>query len=574
MEQLPKWDLTDLYANPEDPKIQTDMDALKKSAIAFQAKYQGKLESFSINDVIKEYEEMQSLATKLGVYGRLLSFINLDKGDIQRFFQHVVEFLTDIEQYLTFFTIDLNEISDESKLTGFYKPWLRRVRAMKPYQLDEKMEQLLNDKSLTSSQMWTRLFDETLAKLRFGKDDLGVAAISNLLSHTDESVRKQAAHDIADTLSKEGDLFVVITNTLAKDLEISDKWRGFKGIADSRHLSNDVEATVVDSLFETVQKNYEGLSHRFYKIKAKLLGAEKVSYWDRNAPIGQDDTTYSWDNAKSIVLEAYGSFNADVKAQVQKFFDNPWIDAPESPVKYSGAFNMPTFKGHHPYILLNYKEKLRDVTTLAHELGHGIHSLFADDQGTLMANAPLTLCETASVFGEMLTFQSLLEKAKTKQERVIALESKISDMINTVVRQIAFYDFEKKIHTHRRAQGELSREDLNTYWLETQRKALGPYVDVPDFVQEFWMTIPHFIHSPFYVYAYAFGDCLVNSLYQVYKNSPDGFAEKYMDLLRAGGTKHHKELLSPFGLDASNPDFWQHGMTLIHDFLDRLEAEC
>ncbi len=309
------------------------------------------------------------------------------------------------------------------------------------------------------------------------------------------------------------------------------------------------------------------------------MGVEKLAYWDRNAPLPfvDDSKVYSWNEAKDIVLNAYGSFSEQARSLVNQFFENPWIDAPAAASKYSGAFNMPTFKGHHPYILLNFKGKLRDVSTLAHELGHGMHSLLADEKGTLMANAPLTLCETASVFGEMLTFQSLLKQSTSPQQRVQALEAKISDMINTVVRQIAFYDFERRVHESRRQNGELSREEINQHWLETQKQALGPYVDVPDDVQEFWMTIPHFIHSPFYVYAYAFGDCLVNSLYEVYrkqaKDKAGDFEINYMDMLRAGGTKHHRDLLKPFGLDASDPDFWQQGMHLVHIFIDDLETE-
>lgn len=592
--QLPKWDLSDLYKSIKDPKIQQDMDQLKAIAASFTAKYKNLFTGTAwvaqdLFEALSAFEEISSLSTKLAVYARLLSFTNLDNEDIQRFYQQIVEFLTTLEQQFTFFTIDLNSISENqldkaisaSSDLAFYKPWLRRLRAMKDYQLDEKLEQLLSDKSITSTQVWSKLFDETLSKLRFdynGKT-LGIAEISDLQSNFDKNIRAASAKSISDTLKKQGDLFVTITNVLAKDLEINNRWRGFKDVAAARHLSNDVEDEVVNSLFTTVQNNYVSLAHRFYKLKAKLMGVEKLDYWDRNAPLpfNEDSKSYSWEESKNIVLDAYGSFSDQAKGLVNQFFENPWIDAPASPSKYSGAFNMPTFKGHHPYVLLNFKGKLRDVSTLAHKLGHGMHSLLADDKGTLMANAPLTLCETASVFGEMLTFQSLLKHSTSPQKRVQALEAKISDMINTVVRQIAFYDFERRVHESRRLKGELSRHEINKHWLDTQKQALGPYVEVPDDVQEFWMTIPHFIHSSFYVYAYAFGDCLVNSLYQIYKNQPKDnagdFEAKYMAMLSAGGTKHHKTLLEPFGLDASNPDFWEQGMQLIHTFIDDLEEE-
>jgi oligoendopeptidase F len=592
--QLPKWDLTDLYANSQDDNIQCDKDYLSEMCSLFAKKYKTIFSGSAwcaadLFDALLSYEKIISLSTKLAVYARLLSFTNLDKEDIQRFYQKIVEFLTTLEQKLAFFTIDLNSINQDAldkafqqhKDLAFYKPWMRRVRAMKAYQLDEKLEQLLSDKSITSGQVWSKLFDETLAKLRFDYNgqEIGIAEISDLQSNKDKNIREIAAKSIAKTLNKQGDLFVTITNVLAKDLEINNRWRGFKDVAAERHLSNDVEDAVVNSLLKTVQNNYASLAHRFYKLKAQLMGVEKLAYWDRNAPLPfvDDSKIYSWDEAKAIVLNAYGSFSEQARSLVNQFFENSWIDAPIAASKYSGAFNMPTFKGHHPYILLNFKGKLRDVSTLAHELGHGMHSLLADEKGTLMANAPLTLCETASVFGEMLTFQSLLKQSTSPQQRVQALEAKISDMINTVVRQIAFYDFERRVHENRRQNGELSREEINKHWLDTQRQALGPYVDVPDDVQEFWMTIPHFIHSPFYVYAYAFGDCLVNSLYEVYrkqsKDKPGNFETKYMEMLSAGGTKHHSDLLAPFGLDAADPNFWQQGMHLVHTFIDDLEAE-
>ncbi|MBP9752567.1 MAG: M3 family oligoendopeptidase [Proteobacteria bacterium] len=582
---LPAWDLSDLYICSNDPLLLSDKQTLSEKTMLFSKAYKGQLTSAqNVLNAVTEFEAIQNLSTKIGVYARLLSFIHLDKPEVQSFFQEIVEFLTQIEQPLTFFTLELNAIDetvlqqyflDEPKLS-FYKPWFRRLRFFKPYQLDEKLEQLLNDKSITSTQMWMRLYDESISKLKFHYEgtEFGIAGISDLLSHKSEDVRKKAAHSIQQTLKNCGDIFTTITNVLAKDLEISDTWRGFKHLGDSRHLSNDVEADVVNNLIQTVKQNYGNLSHRFYKLKAKLLNVEKINYWDRNAPLPfDDDTTYSFDEAKDIVLNAYGDFDDRIKSLVQKFFDNPWIDAKESPSKYPGAFNMPTFKGHHPYILLNFKGKLRDVTTLAHELGHGIHSLLGDHLGIFMSNAPLTLCETASVFGEMLTFQYLLKQCHDKKTKIKALESKLSDMINTVVRQIAFFDFEYKIHQKRREGKELSRKEMNEIWLNIQKEALGPSVIVDENVEEFWMTIPHFIHSPFYVYAYAFGDCLVNSLYQKYQTEPDGFQDKYLDLLKAGGSLHHKELLEPFNLNASDSAFWQNGLSVVINLLNQLEDE-
>jgi oligoendopeptidase F len=585
---LPKWNLADLYKSSEDPQLNVDKEQLEKDTLEFAKNYQNKISENMTAEIllksIKDYEALSNKIQKIAVYARLYSFLNLDDPKIQSFFQETVERLTALEQKIIFYTLAINALPEDrlttlieqNKELGFYKPWLRRVRAFKEYQLEEKLEQLLADKSITSNQMWSRLYDESLAKLRFDfkGQSLGVAAITNLQSHINPEIRKESAEIIAKTLKENGDIFVTITNVLAKDLELQDKWRNFKNLGDSRHLANDVEAVVINNLKETVKNNYKKLSHRFYALKAKMLGVEKISYWDRNAPLpSTTEKEYAWEEAKNVVLNAYKSFSPTIHDEVLKFFDNGWIDAAESPKKYSGAFNMPTFQGHHPYVLLNYKGKLRDVATLAHELGHGIHSTLADHQGILMANAPLTLCETASVFGEMLTFQYLLKNTSSAQERIQALEGKISDMVNTVVRQIAFYDFECRLHEQRRLGKELSREDINQLWLTTQKEALGSYVDVPDTVKEFWMLIPHFIHSPFYVYSYAFGDCLVNSLYKHYQEHPDGFEDKYIELLKAGGTKHHSELLKPFNLNAADPSFWQNGLDVVIAFIDQLEEE-
>lgn len=581
---LPTWDLSDLYQGPQDTTLENDMCMIEKDAKDFSQSYKGHVVGAKvIFESLKQYENIQNRIQKVVVYARLLSFIHLDKPEIQGFYQSVIERITNADQHLIFYTLALNAIRDDDLNTYFeeeegllfYKPMFRRLRAFLPHQLDEQIEQLFNDKSMTSNQMWSRLFDETLAKLKFDYEGekLGIAAISDLLSSSQSDVRQSAAHSIQKTLKESGDLFVYITNVLAKDLAISDQWRHFKNLGDSRHLSNDVEADVVNNLVATVKQNYKNLSHRFYALKARLLNKDKILYCDRNAPLPfSDDTTYTFEEAKQIVLAAYGAFDPRIKEQVQKFFDSPWIDAPVSASKYSGAFNMPTFQGHHPYILLNFKGKLRDIATLAHELGHGIHSLLADDLGIFMSNAPLTLCETASVFGEMLTFQYLLKQAKSKKAVVIALEGKISDMINTVVRQIAFFDFEYRVHAARRSRSELTRAEINAIWLSVQEESLGSSVIVDESIEEFWMTIPHFIHSPFYVYAYAFGDCLVNSLYQYYCDHPVGFADKYIDLLKAGGSKHHKELLQPFNLDASDKDFWQNGTKVITNLLDELES--
>ena len=457
---------------------------------------------------------------------------------------------------------------------GHYRPWLEDLRKEKPYQLEDRLEQLFHEKAVTGRGSWNRLFNETMTSLRFEVDGekLSLEPTLNLLLDPDETKRRHAAEALSRVFKENLRLFTLITNTLAKDKEISDRWRGFVDVADSRHLANRVEREVVDALVSAVREAYPRLSHRYYALKAKWLGKERLPYWDRNAPLPEEPTqNIGWDQARSTVLKAYGDFSPRMADIAGDFFAKRWIDAPVREGKSPGAFSHPTVPSAHPYILLNYQGKPRDVMTLAHELGHGVHQVLANAQGPLMAPTPLTLAETASVFGEMLTFRALLDQAPSQRERRALLAAKVEDMINTVVRQIAFYSFERKVHIERR-EGELTSERLGEIWLEVQRESLGPAIDLKTGYENFWSYIPHFVHSPFYVYAYAFGDCLVNSLYAVYEKADKGFADRYLDMLAAGGTKHHKELLKPFGLDASDPQFWSMGLKIIEGLIDELEA--
>jgi oligoendopeptidase F len=490
--------------------------------------------------------------------------------------------LTDANTPLIFFSLEINRIDDDvlekamasNPSIGHYRPWLEDLRLDKPYELDDKLEQLFHEKSITGYSAWNRLFDETMSSLRFEIDgeELAIEQTLNMLQDADGAVRKKASEALAKTFGANLRTFTLITNTLAKDKEISDRWRGFQDIADSRHLANRVEREVVDALSSAVEAAYPRISHRYYALKAKWLGLEKLENWDRNAPLPETpQALISWDEARETVLSAYGNFAPEMAEIAKKFFDKNWIDAPVRPGKAPGAFAHPTVPSAHPYVLLNYMGKPRDVMTLAHELGHGVHQVLAGEQGALMASTPLTLAETASVFGEMLTFRSLLERTTNKRERKAMLAQKAEDMINTVVRQIAFYQFERRVHTERR-EGELTSERIGEIWMDVQRESLGGAVNLNPGYETFWTYIPHFIHSPFYVYAYAFGDCLVNSLYAVYQNSEKGFQQKYFDMLKAGGTKHHKELLAPFGLDATDPDFWSKGLSVVEGIIDELEA--
>ncbi|ODN68645.1 M3 family oligoendopeptidase [Methylobrevis pamukkalensis] len=583
---LPEWDLSALYPGMDSEAFRLDLVRAGTLARAFSEAHKGRLatemEGGELGRTIAAYEELQELM------GRVMSYAGLvyagDTTDPKRtkFYGDASEKITSAAGSLLFFELELNRLDDvdiqaaleRDECLAHYRPWLSDIAKEKPYQLDDKVEELFLEKSVTGAGAWNRLFDETMSALRFDVDgeDLAIEPTLHLLQEPDEAKRKAAAEALGKTFRANLRTFTLITNTLAKDKEISDRWRGFADIADARHLSNRVEREVVDALVAAVHAAYPRLSHRYYALKAKWMGKETLAYYDRNAPLPNAVTRpVGWDEARETVLTAYGSFSPDMAAIARRFFDENWIDAPTRPGKSPGAFAHPTVPSAHPYVLLNYQGRTRDVMTLAHELGHGVHQVLAGHNGALMAPTPLTLAETASVFGEMLTFRSLLAKTQTPAERRTLLASKVEDMINTVVRQIAFYTFEREIHSARR-EGELTSEQICEIWLKVQAESLGPSITFGPGYETYWTYIPHFIHSPFYVYAYAFGDCLVNSLYGVYEGAEPGFQDKYFALLKAGGTRHHSELLAPFGLDATDPAFWQIGLSLIERMIGELEA--
>ena len=583
---LPEWDLSDLYPAIGSAELEKDLELSTKEAEEFAATYRGKLEEFVKNSpddlftAIKQFEALQDRLGRIGSFAGLSYASNTSDPVRAKFYGDMNEQITTISSNLLFFGLELNTIDDdiiESALTheglAYYRPWFEDLRLDKPYQLDEKTEELFLEKSVTGRGAFNRLFDETMAALRFDVDgtSLALEQTLNLLVNDDGAKRKQASDALAKVFGENLRLFTLITNTLAKDNEISDRWRGFEDVADSRHLAKRVEREVVDALEKAVSDAYPRLSHRYYKLKAKWLGQETLNHWDRNAPLPRKETKpITWESAQETILSAYGAFSPEMRDIAADFFNKGWIDAPVREGKAPGAFSHPTVPSAHPYVLMNYQGKIRDVMTLAHELGHGVHQVLASPQGALMAPTPLTLAETASVFGEMLTFRSILDGIEDKEERKIMLASKVEDMLNTVVRQIAFYTFERRIHIARR-DGELTSEQIGDIWMGVQKESLGPAIVCGEGYETFWTYIPHFIHSPFYVYAYAFGDCLVNSLYAVYEGAEEGFQEKYFDLLKAGGTKHHSDLLAPFGLDAADPAFWQKGLSLIEGFIDQLE---
>ncbi len=581
---LPVWDLSDLYAGPDAPELEADLARAAAEAKAFQGEFRNKLaalEGDALAAAIGRYEAIEEVLGRVMSFAQLVHAGDMSDAEAGRFYQNMQERTTDISTALLFFTLELNRLEEAelqaklaSKALARYRPWLRDIRAFRDHQLSDELESLLHEKQVAGRSAWIRLFDETMADLRFDFDGerLTSTEVLHKLTDHDGAVRKAAAKSFAKGLGENLRTFALITNTLAKDKEIEDKWRDFTAPVSSRNLANFVEDEVVEALVAAVKAAFPRLSHRYYALKAKWFGVEALPYWDRNAPLPEDlDRTIAWDEAERSVLAAYGAFSPDLAAIGRRFYERAWIDAPARPGTASGAFAHPTVPSAHPYLLLNYQGRTRDVMTLAHELGHGVHQVLAGPQGHLMSDTPLTLAETASVFGEMLTFRALLEAESDPARRKIMLAEKVEDMLNTVVRQIAFHEFERQVHDRRRS-GELTAGELGEVWLTVQRESLGPVFDFDDDYRVYWAYIPHFIHAPFYVYAYAFGDCLVNSLYAVYQDSAEGFAVKYLDMLRAGGTKRHKELLAPFGLDASDPGFWAKGLAVIEGLIDELEA--
>ena len=581
---LPEWDLSDLYTSPDAPELEADLAFLEKECAAFAADYEGKLADLDADALLTCVTRNEKISQ---VSGRIMSYAGLryyqltTDAERAQFMSNCQEKLTNFTTPLVFFTLELNRLPDETLDAAFaanadlarYKPVFDRIRAMKPYQLSDELEKFLHDLGVVGDA-WERLFDETIAGLTFDIDgeELNIEATLNFLTDQDRAKREMAARELARVFAENIKIFSRVHNTAAKEKEIVDRWRKMPTAQTGRHLSNDVEPEVVEALRDAVVAAYPKLSHRYYDLKRKWLGLDRMQVWDRNAPLPMEETkTVGWDDARKLVMDAYNAFDPRMGEIAEPFFTKGWIDAGVKPGKAPGAFAHPTVTNVHPYVMLNYLGKPRDVMTLAHELGHGVHQVLAAEQGEMLSSTPLTLAETASVFGEMLTFRKMLDGAKTKEQRKVLLAGKVEDMINTVVRQIAFYDFECKLHEARRAS-ELTPEDINALWMSVQAESLGPAFDFMEGYETFWAYIPHFVHSPFYVYAYAFGDGLVNALYAVYAEGGEGFEDKYFDMLKAGGSKHHKDLLAPFGLDASDPKFWDKGLSMISDMIDELEA--
>ena len=584
---LPEWDLTDLYESPDCDAFARDMADVEASGASFELTYKGKLadlDAVGLLTCIRTYEHIETTAGRLMSYAGLRYYQNTMDSERAKFMADAQDRITTATTPMVFFSLEFNRLDDdhlarllaENADLARYKPVFDRMRALRPHQLSDEMETYLHDASVVGASAWNKLFDETIAGLMFKvageEDELNLESTLNFLTDPDRAKREAAARALAEVFDRNIKLFARVHNTLAKEKEIDDRWRKMPSPQYARHLSNHVEPEVVEALRNAVVAAYPKLSHRYYRLKAKWMGLDKLQVWDRNAPLPiETPRLVNWDQAEQTVMQAYAAFDPRMAEIATPFFRKGWIDAGVKPGKAPGAFAHPTVTTVHPYVMLNYLGKPRDVMTLAHELGHGVHQVLAAGQGELLSSTPLTLAETASVFGEMLTFRKLLDEAKTPAEKKTLLAGKVEDMINTVVRQIAFYDFECKLHAAR-AEGELTPDDINALWMSVQAQSLGDAFDFMDGYETFWAYIPHFVHSPFYVYAYAFGDGLVNALYAAYAAGMPGFEDMYFDMLKAGGSKHHKELLAPFGLDLADPAFWDRGLNMIAAFIDELEA--
>ena len=581
---LPEWDLSDLYPSVDSRELAADRRRLVKECNDFNADYAGKLSGLSSSDLlvcIRRLEQINMIEGRLKSFAGLRNAQDLTDPVRAKFLTDVDTEITEAMSQLVFFGLEINRVDEEtlSRLLeengelGRYREYFAQILAMKPHLLSDELERFLHDQSVVGVSAWVRLFDETVGALEFtvGEVTLSLEETLHRLSDPDRSVREQGARALAQEFRNHITLFSRITNTVVKEKEVHDRWRSLPTPQSGRHLANRIEPEIVDALRNSVVAAYPRLSHRYYKLKAKWLGLDRLEIWDRNAPLPESDAEETgWDEARRIVLDAFSGFSPVLAGAAEPFFDNGWIDAAPRPGKAPGAFAHSTVVDVHPYILLNFQGRKRDVMVLAHELGHGVHQRLSAAQGALLSDPPLTLSETASVFGEMLTFRRLLDTAQSPKEMKVLLASKVEDMINTVVRQVAFYDFECRVHDLRR-EGELVPDRINEIWIDVQKESLGPAFRFMDGYETYWTYIHHFIHVPFYVYAYAFGDCLVNSLFAVYLDKGDDFVPLYLDLLSAGGSKHHTDLLEPFGLDTRDPAFWDKGLSLLSGMVDQLE---
>jgi len=577
------WDLSDLYCGYDDPAFISDKALLETAARQFADRYRSKiaiLSSSELAETLEQYEYIQDLAGKLGSYVYLNWSTDTLNPESGKMLQMMTEFGSKINQDLIFFTVEWTALDDALAMRHIDHPELARwkhyleiSRLYKPHTLEEKQEQVISIQKVTGKSAWIRYFDELLSAATFTLDGetLSEQEVLSKLYNADRSVRQRAAQSMTEGLKQWSRSLTYIFNTLLADKQLSDELRKYPHWLASRNMSNEISDASVQALADAVVSRYD-LVQRYYTLKARLLHLEGEMYdYDRYAPLFKSEVNIPWDQAKAMVTSAYGSFDPRLGSIVEDFFEKRWIDAPMRPGKRSGAFSASTVPSAHPYILMNYDGRIRDVQTLAHELGHGVHQYLSRQQGILHADTPLTTAETASVFGEMLVFQQLYATIQEPKEKLGMLIGKLDDTMATVYRQISMYRFEHLVHTARRSEGELTGDRINSLWRQTQTELYGNAVHLSEGYDYWWSYIPHFVHTPGYVYAYAFGELLVLALYESYLNQPDGFSEVYVNMLTAGGSDWPERILAPTGLDITDPQFWNKGLTSIEKWLHEAE---
>ncbi len=576
------WDLSDLYDSINSKELKGDKQRVVQLAEEFATKYRTRVEVLTpaeFSTALEELETIYDIIGRMNSYAYLIWSTNTADSNYGKLVAELTELSSEVQQKLVFFDVEWLAIDEEEAAHMIqdnallhYRHYLETSRRFKPYILEEKQEQIMTAKSVTSREAWVRFFDETMGAARFDLDGetLTEQEVLSKLHESDRDLRKRAAESLTTTFKNMSRPLTYIFNTILADKSTNDKLRGYPSWISSRNLSNEIDDETVETLVNSVTGQYD-VVQRFYKLKCDLLGYDKMYDYDRYAPILETKTRIQWDEAKSTVLESYSGFHPEMGRIAGEFFENKWIDAAIRAGKRSGAYSASTVPSAHPYVFLNYDGQVRDVQTLAHELGHGVHQYLSRKQGILQADTPLTTAETASVFGEMLVFQSLYKKLEDPKEKLAMLVGKIDDTIATVFRQISMNRFEDTIHTARREQGELTTEQFSAMWRDVQTSIYGDSVELTPNYDLWWCYIPHFLHTPGYVYAYAFGELLVLALYEQYSNKPEGFADRYLDLLSAGGSDWPHNLVAEMDLDIKSPDFWQKGLNAIDRMVKQAE---
>lgn len=577
------WDLSDLYDGVDDPKWKEDAEGVKKDAETFAQRWKGSLKTIDAETfltLMKEYEDLVERSRKVGSYAHLAWSVATDDPQLGKALQTANELGSDIGQTLAFFQVEWMAV-DEAKATRLiesdelkpYRHYLETSRRYRKHTLSEGEERILAAKRVTGRSAWTRFFDEVMGKSRYELDGetLNQQQVLSKLHHPDRELRKRAHESITETLQTLRHTTATIFNTVLADKATDDRLRHHEHWCASRNLANEIDDESVDRLIESVTSSYPNVQE-YYRLKREWMGLDRLYDYDRYTSIRKSVTTITWDEAKETVLEAFEDFHPEMARIASLFFENRWIDAAIKPGKRGGAYSASTVASAHPYVFMNYDGQLRDVQTLAHELGHGVHQYLSRQQGELQSSTPLTTAETASVFAEMLVFEKMMDRIEDPEERLSLLVSKIDDTIATVFRQVSMNRFEHAIHTARREEGEQTFEQFSAHWRSTQSDLYGDSVELTEGYDSWWSYVPHFLHTPGYVYAYAFGELLVLALYQSWKDGARNFEDRYLNLLSAGGSDWPHELISGVGMDIHDATFWSRGLSVFESMVEDAKA--